>query len=229
VPLRYRLFDSVVVFQNYIVDESARRLGHEVRIEEFTGPIHTAYPVLLLVQPGAALGLTLIYDRRRIARAAVEHWAADLSALLQRLPGRLDSSVADLQSLMTTAVGPGSRPTAARRPESQNYVPPQSEMERCIADVLQGMFGLERVSIDDNFFDLGGHSLLLLQTHGRLRKALNTEFPIVTLFAHPTVRALATHLGRPAHASGDNAAFRERAERGKQALARLRERRPALK
>jgi len=59
--------------------------------------------------------------------------------------------------------------------------------------------------------------------HGLLRQALSSEFPIVALFEHPTVRALARHLGQPAE-SGDvkSEQLRDRALRQKKALAHMR-------
>jgi len=46
----------------------------------------------------------------------------------------------------------------------------------------------------DNFFDLGGHSLLMVQVHSRLCAALGRDLPMVEMFQHPTVSALAAHL-----------------------------------
>ena len=96
-------------------------------------------------------------------------------------------------------------------------------MERAIASVWQTAFGLERVSIEDNLFDLGGHSLLLVRLHSRLRDVLKIEFPIVTLFQNPTIRALARHLGQSSEtAASSRDQFRDRALRNKEALAALR-------
>jgi hypothetical protein len=64
---------------------------------------------------------------------------------------------------------------------------------------------------------------LLVQMHSLLREKLNSEFPIVALFEHPTVRALARHLGQPAEAGTDKAEqLRDRAQRQKRALAGMR-------
>jgi hypothetical protein len=223
VPWRHRLFDSLIVFQNYLVDESARQFGGQVEIADFNGPIHTNFPLMLLAEPGAQLRLTLIYDRQVVARKTVERWGHDLVTLLERMPASLEKPVAEMQELL-------SPPFAAERKEklrlgsqSQNYVPPQTSMERTIAALWQKMFDLERVGIDENFFDLGGHSLLLVEMHRLVREELKTDFPIVTLFEHPTVRSLASHLGQPVGTAakvGDE--LRDRAERQKQALARMR-------
>ncbi len=223
VPWRYRLFDSLVVFQNYLVDDSARRLGGKIGIEEFAGPIHTNYPVMLLAEPGTQLRLTLIYDRQTIARTTVEEWGRDLAVLLDRTPTSLRNSVMDLQAMLSRPRVAATRLKRKLFARSQNFVPPQTEMEQTIATVWQKMFGLEQVGVEDNFFDLGGHSMLLAQLHARLKDALKTEFPIVTLFEHPTIRSLAVHLGQPAKSSASaREQLRDRALRQQEALAKLR-------
>ncbi len=222
VPWRHRLFDSVVVFQNYVVDDAARKFGKNIAIEDFAGPIHTNYPVMLLAVPGSELSLTLIYDRELVARSAVERWANDIVAILERLPDYLDKPISELQSLLSVPVQAGSRSRRKLRAQSQNLVPPQTETERSIAGVWKAMFGLEQISVEENFFDLGGHSLMLVQMHGRLREALKTEFSLVTLFEYPTVRSLASHLDRPATALPQlDDRWQKRAQRQKQALAQF--------
>jgi acyl carrier protein len=114
------------------------------------------------------------------------------------------------------------RRTRGIRAEAQNYVPPQSETEKTIAGVWQGLFGLERVSVEENFFDLGGHSLLLVHMHERLRETLKLEFPIVTLFEYPTVQSLGRHLDSPRGTQANGEQWRDRARLQKQALAQMR-------
>jgi len=224
VPWRYRLFDSLIVFQNYLVDESARRLGEKIRIEDFVGPIHTNYPVLLLAEPGERLRLALIYDRKCVAAATIERWRRDLEILLELAPVFFDKRVEELQALLSPrpAAIAEVRPSAGEM-QTQNFVPAQTEMEKSIASVWQKMFGLEQVNVETNFFEFGGHSLLLVQMHSLLREKLNSEFPIVALFEHPTVRALARHLSQPAGQSIEKGEqWRDRAQRQKKALSQMR-------
>lgn len=222
VPWRRRLFDSLVVFQNYLVDDSARRFGGRITIEDFAAPIHTNYPIMLLAEPLAELRLTLIYDRESVARDMIERWGRDLAVLLERLPRFTDQPVAELQELLSQPVTAGLPTKVKLRAESQNCLPPQTDMERAIAGIWQGMFGVEQVSVEENLFDLGGHSLLLVQMHRRLRETLKAEFPLVALFQYPTVRELARYLGQPATsvAKADERWLR-RAQRQKQVLAQL--------
>jgi hypothetical protein len=74
------------------------------------------------------------------------------------------------------------------------YAAPETATDRAIAEVWQEVLRVDRVGLHDNFFDLGGHSLLLMQVQGKLRRLLEREIPIVDLFRHPTVAALGRHL-----------------------------------
>jgi amino acid adenylation domain-containing protein/non-ribosomal peptide synthase protein (TIGR01720 family) len=223
VPWRCRLFDSVIVFQNYLVDESARRFGGRITIEDFAGPIHTNYPLMLLAEPESNLRLKLIYDSRTVARSTVGRWARDIATLLERVPFSLERRIEELQALLSEPMVSGTRSRLRLRAQSQNFVPPQTGLEDKIVREWQKMFGLERISVEDNFFELGGHSLLLIQMHALLGETLNIDFPIVTLLEHPTVRSLASHLSQPV--TGESEAgekWRARASRQKQALGQLR-------
>lgn len=55
--------------------------------------------------------------------------------------------------------------------------------------------GVPTVGLDENFFDLGGHSLLTVQVAARLGDAVGRPVPVTDLFRFPTVRGLAAHLG----------------------------------
>jgi len=74
------------------------------------------------------------------------------------------------------------------------YIAPSNNLEQTIASVWQDVLGLDRVGTDDNFFDLGGHSLLLAQVHDKLNGMLENEVTIIDLFRYPTIRALAVHI-----------------------------------
>jgi hypothetical protein len=227
VPERQRLFDSLVVFQNYQIEDAAKSFGGQVQILDFVGPIHTNYPLLLLVEPQAGLQLTLVYDSQVLARRTVEGWGRDLAKLLENIPIGLDRRVGDLQAILSAPVDMDEeRSRQAAEVEIQNFVPAKSRSELAIAAVWAEMFGLDRVSVEENFFDLGGHSLLLTRMHRRLQETLYPELSIVTLFEHPTVRSLAQHLDQAGDASRGAATgeSQHRARQQRQALEQLRAR-----
>jgi amino acid adenylation domain-containing protein len=71
---------------------------------------------------------------------------------------------------------------------------PRSEMEHRIAAIWRDLLRLDQVGIHDNFFDSGGHSLLAVRVYHRLKRELARELPLVALFEHPTIGALARYL-----------------------------------
>lgn len=66
----------------------------------------------------------------------------------------------------------------------------QTELAKIWKDVLK----LDTVSIEDNFFDVGGHSLAIVQVQARIHDRLGIDCKILDLFEHPTIRTLAAHL-----------------------------------
>ena len=98
---------------------------------------------------------------------------------------------------------------------AEEYVAPRNELEAKIAAVWGELLGLERVPIHSNFFDLGGHSLLLAQLRVALAEALEREITVIQLFQYPSVAALAGHLGEAVSSRKQRARAEERDRRGK--------------
>lgn len=80
---------------------------------------------------------------------------------------------------------------APKRIREESYVAPRTAIEKVISVVWEEVLGLDRVGIHDNFFLLGGNSLLVIQSISRLRTALQVDLPLHYIFDSPTVSALA--------------------------------------
>ncbi|MCA9554900.1 MAG: amino acid adenylation domain-containing protein, partial [Myxococcales bacterium] len=106
-------------------------------------------------------------------------------------------------------------PTSARPDLAVAFVAPGTPMEQRLAALWRATLGLEVVGIDDNFFDLGGTSLLVADLREAVEAELGHPVEVVTFFQHPTVRALAKHLAeaRGAAVFSDVEARAERARR----------------
>jgi acyl carrier protein len=112
-------------------------------------------------------------------------------------------------------------PAGVRPDAGPTFVGPRDEMEATIAGLWSEVLGVDRVGMHDNFFDLGGHSLLLAQVRTALAERTGRGVSMVELFQHPTVASLAGHLSGPADGSGPGpGAARERAEHRRRALHR---------
>ncbi len=81
------------------------------------------------------------------------------------------------------------------RPELKNeYVPPKNETERKLAKIWQGLLCIDKIGIHDEFFDLGGDSLLLVQLHSNIKNAFETQLAVVDLYKYTTISLLAIYL-----------------------------------
>jgi len=102
--------------------------------------------------------------------------------LLEKLPLTPNGKV-DRQAL--AAVSGGEAPPAARPAE------PETDTEKALAALWAELLALERVGIDDDFFDVGGHSLLAIRTVARMRDRFEVNLSLRNLLESPTVRGLA--------------------------------------
>ena len=82
-----------------------------------------------------------------------------------------------------------------------NYAAPRTETEIAMAEIWQGVLKLQRIGIDDNFFDIGGHSLLAVQITTRIEKKLGKKLQIATLFSYPTIAQLSAFIDKESTAN----------------------------
>ena len=90
---------------------------------------------------------------------------------------------------------PAPDPAAAAPAAAEAFVAPTAGLEETIASIWKDVLKLPQVGTRDNFFDLGGHSLLAVQTHRRLKEALQRELSITDIFRFPTIQSLSAYLG----------------------------------
>ncbi|MFD4628386.1 amino acid adenylation domain-containing protein [Streptomyces sp. NPDC058284] len=90
-------------------------------------------------------------------------------------------------------------------------VDPENDLERAVAAVWTELLGRTDLGTRHNFFDVGGHSLLLVRAQNLYKRRLGRDIPLVELYDHPTVAALAAHLSRDPGKGGDPELERVRA------------------
>ena len=89
------------------------------------------------------------------------------------------------------------------RPDGEAFVAPRTALERSVSELWQELLEIDRIGIDDNFFDLGGHSLLIVRLQAKLQRVFSRQLSIIELFQFPTVRTLAGHLAGSAKSDVD--------------------------
>ncbi len=179
---------------------------------------HAAFDVRIADESGSVLVTVEDVTFRRVTQAGLARPATEqnrpVSALLEAgarrgiapregaevferiiagppVPQVLASSLS-LEEVERLVVGVGASAVKVTRPGGDaGYVEPRDDIERTIAGYWSELLGIERVSIDDHFFDLGGHSLIAIRLFSRLRQAYGVDLGLATLFDSPTVERLA--------------------------------------
>lgn len=226
--------DGTVDFMGRL-DNQVKLRGHRIELGEIEAAMATHPGVkeaVAVVREDAPGDVRLV---AYVVPAGEEVPGTELRAWLRdALPEYMvPSTVMSLEAFPLTPNGKIARgslpaPDRAASVASVGFTPPSEGTEEVIASVWQEVLGLERVGRDDNFFDLGGHSLLTIRVHTLLARRVHRPLSITDLFRFPTVRALAEFLGNDGDAGAPDTveASLDRAELRRQAMQRRMQRRP---
>jgi amino acid adenylation domain-containing protein len=141
------------------------------------------------VVPDPATAPTVDELRGYLAERLPTHMLPSAFVSLDRLP-RLPSGKVDRRALPAPAAG-----------SRAAYAPPRTSLQRAIALIWADVLGTERVGVDDDFFEMGGQSLLATRIASRIRETCGVDVPLRTIFERPTIAELA-HVVAEALAAG---------------------------
>jgi amino acid adenylation domain-containing protein len=142
----------------------------------------------VVFHPGQAISVVQL--RNRLRQRIPDYMIPVSTVVLDALP-RLPSGKLNRSKL----------PAPDRTKESAEGLPQESPLplssnatESAIAKVFQELLHTNRIGVDQRFFDLGVHSLLLVKAHDRLRRELDPNLRLVSFFRYPSIAALAAHI-----------------------------------
>ena len=180
------------------------RLDFQVKVRGFRIELGEIEAVLRQHESVAACVVVARADAgetRLVAYIVGEAEAEVLRAHVRRsLPEyMLPAAFVSLDALPLTANGKQDRkslPAPDLASAGEKYVAPRTPVEEVLAEIWAEVLRLERVGVHDNFFDLGGHSLLIMRLLARIHATFDLEFSIRTVFSMPTLEALAGEIER---------------------------------
>nr|WP_155924947.1 non-ribosomal peptide synthetase [Mycolicibacterium sp. CBMA 234] len=190
---RDRLFDCVFVYENYPLDAAQLSGSDGLTLSDIDNRDYYHYPLTIQAIPGDELELRLQY------RADV-FGDNDIAAVIELLDRALVAMASDpaaplLLSPLSTTVNsyPQLSSTAVDYGDSE-YRAPATDVEQTLVDIYAQVLGVDRVGVDDSFFDLGGDSLLAMRAVAAINDALEVCLSVTALLDAPSVGGLSRQL-----------------------------------
>ncbi|OBK81100.1 non-ribosomal peptide synthetase [Mycobacterium sp. 1164985.4] len=207
-----KLFDTVFVYENYPVDSAALSSGHDLTITDLAARDYYHYPLAVQAQPGRELGLHVQFRTDVFT-------ITDIEALVERLQRILVAMTADparplvsterihaadrhgeefgrreIPSQPVTIPVTNEAPTPAQSGTLGNYRAPTTPVEQVLSDIFAEVLAVDRVDVDESFFDLGGDSLCAMRLISAINAALDIQLAVTSLLNAPSVRSLSSQL-----------------------------------
>lgn len=146
---------------------------------------------LVVTETNQGLDVSVSYRTELFERDSVRCMLADFQLLLEAFAAN-PQRLCDLPALTWTPERLPAQTEAVRSTAQPRYIAPRTPIEERLASIWTEVLAIEQVGIEDNFFMLGGHSLMATQLIARIRNAFGYELPLRRLFQTPTISGLAT-------------------------------------
>jgi acyl carrier protein len=183
-------------------DHQVKLRGHRIELSEIEVVIeqHSAVRQAVVVLHGEG------GEERLVAYVRYEEGLVDADQLRfwlhMNLPDYMvPSTIVPLEDMPLTPNGKIDRkrlpaPQKTIRELGSESVPARNRTEQILSDLWSDLLHVDKPGIRENFFDLGGHSLLLVQLHAQLKREFDANIAVVDLFRYATIESLASHLDR---------------------------------
>lgn len=196
-PTSIELFDSLFVFGNFLKD--GMKVG-DLNVKDFKGGFSSAYPLTIRVNPIAAIDIQLRYDQSSISKETIHWFELALRNLLQNIQKietpliqnnfkQIDLPTKKYRLASLAILTKVSK--HAKVKSKENYRAPQTETELTLTKIWETLFNFSPIGSKDNYFELGGRSIMAIQLFAEIETQLDTILPPVTLIKHPTIVQLA--------------------------------------
>lgn len=183
------------------VDQQVKIRGYRIELGDIEASLNRA--------PGVATAAVIKRERgageaQLVGYLVASNGSIDLNAVREFLreqlpPYMVPNQLHVVRELPLTANGKINRnallSAEIAEPRSSAPLPlPGGGLQTSVLEIWKRVLKVESISIDDNFFDIGGHSLLMVQVHEQLQRMLQRTFPLIALLQHPTIRSIAGYL-----------------------------------
>jgi hypothetical protein len=210
------------------VDRQVKINGKRVELDEIEARLRATGLVqdAAVVCPAGEVGHRSIAAFVTVAAQAKVDVEQLRRKLREELPDfMMPASITQLESFPLSPTGKVDRaklPVAVASATESRGRPPANATEAAIREIWRRVLGTHAVGVDENFFDLGGTSLGLIEVHASIKRSMASDITVVEMFQYPRISALAERMTRGAPSRATMHSAQDRARRQQAALAQRR-------
>jgi len=189
------LFDTLLVVENFPW-KNIQSGGIEVI--DFEGGITSTYPLTIMVKPLEELEFTLLYDTNLVGKESIDWILKNIMVQFTEIIRNGDLKVSSLLEQISppTFTNKEKEPKVSMEINSLNfrsdYLPPENKLELELTKIWEEIFGFSPIGVNDNFFEIGGKSILAVQLFAQIERKLGYNLSPITLLQHTSIKAIST-------------------------------------
>lgn len=201
--------DHILLFQNYYVAEQASQsMGEgDLRILQMDTREQNAYDLVLIITSGKKITCSFEYNAGVYTQAQIDLLAQRFEQVLNGLLQASGADTKDLAHLFADTVAgehtPLSRKTRACLQVTTRHAAPETETEKRLHAIWQDLLQVDTLSVEDDFFLIGGDSIISIKAIVAINQALQVQLPVAALYEHRSIRALAAYIEEGAASQDD--------------------------
>ena len=188
-PNEKRLFDSLIVFGNFLVvpDDLS-----QIRIEGFNGGFTSTYPLTLRVTPKDTLSFDFRYESHSISKDTITWLIENIQVLFTEIVNSQElTAIEALHKISAPDFRTSGETRKLPEADQNTYKPPRNKIELELAKIWEEVFNRHPIGIQENFFEIGGRSIMALSVFSLIHERFGVQLAPVKLLSHPTIESLA--------------------------------------
>ncbi|GGW39331.1 condensation domain-containing protein [Arenibacter certesii] len=191
VPIGGNMFDSLMVFENFPWKDL--KCG-DLKISEYGSGITSNYPITLIIVPDEKIEFKFIFKNAQIDKRTKEwiiaNWNRVLKLILSDEVTQVHEVLEGIKVFEMDKSAINGIKAHAVEALSASYVAPRNEIEVQLVTIWEYLLGIDKVGIRDNYFELGGKSMMAIKMFALIENKIGVKLPPTTLLFNPTIELI---------------------------------------
>jgi thioesterase domain-containing protein/acyl carrier protein len=186
------LFDSLVVFENYPTAEAENKV---LEVSNVKSGLTSTYPVTLAILPGSETKFVLSTSTKHIDSDSASWIIETLRSTIELITAEEVTNYNELSNKITPSkVSITKNSNIVNTINEATYKAPKNKTELAITQIWESILGISQIGINDNFFEIGGKSLLAIKMFSLINSKFKTKLSATVLLEYPTIAKLSNHI-----------------------------------